>query len=158
MSNRMDPNAIDAVGLVPLERVRTKLAALWMIGGSSIVGMLVIQSLLGRYGDKVQDAWGWLLPTLMPTLTMILAVLGYSALSHTMSGIVVRRDFFTLAFWLSAFYLFLIIITIIIQPFAVSSRDEAIGLMRMSNLWLGPLQGLVSSVLGVLFVTKQKRH
>ncbi len=106
MSRSIDPNP--TVGLVPLERVRTKLAALWMVGGSLIVGILVVQSLLGRYGDKVQDVWGWLLPTLMPTLAMILAVLGYSALSRAMSGIVVRRDFFTVAFWLSGFYLFLI--------------------------------------------------
>lgn len=30
-------------------------------------------------------------------------------------------------------------------------------LMHTSNLWLGPLQGLVASALGVLLVTKQPK-
>lgn len=149
------PSQADAE-LVPLERVRTRMASLWLIGGLLILFVLVFQSLMGRYGGKVAEVWGWLLPTLMPTLTMILTVLGYSALSAALSGVIVRRDFFTIAFWLSAFYLTLVALTILIQPWAATTPDEALALMQMSNLWLGPMQGLVSAVLGVLFVTRQK--
>src|SRR3954447_9850431 len=42
-----------------------------------------------------------------------------------------------------------LMLTILIQPFASKTPAEAVGLMRTSNLWLGPLQGLVASALGV---------
>jgi len=114
---------------------------------------VVLQSLFGRFGDKTQEAWGWLLPTIIPSLGMIITVLGYTALNTETLASVVRATFFRIATWLSVFYLFLIVLTIVIQP--LTARDP-LDLMRMSNLWLGPCQGLVASALGVLFVSKQQ--
>ena len=141
--------------MLSLDRVRALLATLWLGLGSLIFIIVVVQSLLGKFGANAQNAWGWLLPTLMPTLTMIITVLGYTALNATFSNSVVRRSFFWVAFFLSAMYLVLILIPILIQPFVPSS--DPIELMRTSNLWLGPFQGLVASALGVLFVSKEKR-
>ncbi len=143
--------------LISLDAVRVRLTVVWLIGGLSVLIILVVQSLLGAYGSLTQEAWGWFLPTLMPTLGMIITVLTYTALDPLSSGSVVRRTFFWIAFSLSAVYLLLVSLTIFIQPFAASSPDERIALMRTSNLWLGPVQGLVASALGVLFVSKQKR-
>jgi hypothetical protein len=143
-------------GLMGLDAARSRLALVWLTGASLVLLILVLQSLFGKYGDKVQEAWGWLLPTLMPTLGMIIAVLGYSALDPNLSAAVVRRAFFQVAFWLSSFYLLLISLTLLLQPFVGADVDKAIGMMRMSNLWLGPIQGLVASALGVLFVSKRK--
>jgi hypothetical protein len=145
---------LSADQLVPIDHVRTRLAFLWLGAAALIVLTLVIQSLRLVYGPAVQEVWGWILPTLMPTLGMIVSVLGYTALDPAMSGIVVRKSFFTLAFWLSTSYLTLVLVTILIQPFSPASPVE---LMRMSNLWLGPFQGLVASALGVLFVSKRQR-
>jgi hypothetical protein len=140
--------------LVPLDHVRTRLAILWLGTAGAIVLTLVIQSLRQVYGTSVQEVWGWILPTLMPTLGLIVTVLGYTALDRRVIETVVRRSFFVLAFWLSASYLFLVLLTILIQPFTAA---DPVGLMRMSNLWLGPFQGLVASALGVLFVSKRRR-
>jgi hypothetical protein len=140
--------------LVPLDHVRSRLAILWLGTAGAIILTLVIQSLRQVYGTSVQEVWGWILPTLMPTLGLIVTVLGYTALDRKVIETVVRRSFFVLAFWLSASYLFLILLTILIQPFTAA---DPVGLMRMSNLWLGPFQGLVASALGVLFVSKQRR-
>ncbi len=140
-----------------LDSVRTRLAALWLGGSALVLVILVLQSLLGRYGEKVQDVWGWALPTLMPTLGMTVAGLGYTALDPTMSETVVRRSFFNVAFWLSALYLALILLTVLIQPFVGADSQQALQMMRVSNLWLGPIQGLVASALGVLFVSKRKQ-
>src|SRR5262249_51538253 len=115
--------------------------------------IVVLQSLLGRFGDKTQEAWAWLLPTIMPTLGMIITVLGYTALDPTLSTSVVKKSFFRVTVALSALYLFLILLTILIAPVADAGPIE---LMRISNLWLGPFQGLVASALGVLFVSKQQ--
>jgi hypothetical protein len=143
--------------LISLDSVRSRLAAVWLIGGCFIILLVVVQALLGRYEDKPQEAFGWLLPTIMPTLGMIVAVLGYTALDPLLSQSVVRRTFFRVAFWLSTVYLVLVLLTVAIQPLAAADAKKALDLMRMSNLWLGPFQGLVASALGVLFVSKKER-
>lgn len=142
--------------LIPLDRVRIRMAVLWLGLGGAIVFIVVLQTLLGKFGADAQKAWGWLLPTIMPTLGMIITVLGYTALDPKFSNSVVRTSFFWAAFFLSGIYLLLILTTILIQPFV--PKTDPIELMHTSNLWLGPLQGLVASALGVLFVSKQKKN
>jgi len=140
---------------VPLDQVRSRLAWIWLAGGGLIVIILVLQSLLGRFQGTVQEVWGWALPTIVPTLGMIVSVLGYTALDPSQSKIEVRQDFYKLSWVLSLAYLFLVSLTILMQPL---TPYEPIQLMRMSNLWLGPAQGLVASALGVLFVSKKQRR
>jgi len=140
--------------LVPMDRARNRLATLWLSAAALIFATLSIQSLRLVYGASVQEVWGWILPTLMPTLGMIVTVLGYTAVDEELSKAVVRRSFLAVAFWLSFCYLLLILMTIAMQPL---SPANPVDLMRMSNLWLGPFQGLVASALGVLFVTKRQR-
>jgi hypothetical protein len=135
--------------VIPLDTVRAGLATIWFVGALATTLILVLQSLLGKFGDEVQEAWGWLLPTIMPTLGMILAVLSYTALNPAALDAVVRRSFYRIAKWLSIFYLGLVALTLLIQPFSTKGPLE---LVRMSNLWLGPMQGLVGTSLGVLFV------
>jgi cytochrome bd-type quinol oxidase subunit 2 len=93
----------------------------------------------------------------MPTLTLIITALGYTALDPSRSKTVVRKDFVRLAQWLSIVYLVLVAMTILIGPVAAKDGPGMVKLMHMSNLWLGPFQGLVASAIGVLFVTKQKQ-
>jgi hypothetical protein len=157
----MGPNSvhapIDASELVSLDVVRVRLGRVWLIGAGVILILLVIQSLLHVYGDLTQEAWGWFLPTIMPTLGMIITVWTYTALDPLSSGSVVRRAFVQIAVWLSVIYLVLVLLTIVMQPFGARTAADRVGLMRTSNLWLGPVQGLVASALGVLFVSKQKK-
>jgi hypothetical protein len=79
-------------------------------------------------------------------------VLTYTALEPRLLDSTVRRSFFQIAFGFSAFYLLLILLTLAIQPF---TQTGPLQLMRLSNLWLGPVQGLVASAIGVLFVSKK---
>jgi hypothetical protein len=148
---------VATVEVISLDFVRTRLATVWLAGAGMVVLIVVLQSLLGRFGARTQDAWGWLLPTIMPTLGMIVTVLGYTALDPTLSTSVVRKAFFRVAFNLSISYLALVALTVLIGPFAKADGAGMIDLMQTSNLWLGPFQGLVASALGVLFVTKQKK-
>ena len=147
-------------GLQALDSVRTKLAVVWFGGACLILLLVILQTLNGRYGDHAQEAWTWLMPNLMPTMVTILAGLGYTALDPHRSHAVVRSSFYLLSFWMSFFYLALVLLTIMIAP----TRPEgvtgkgAVELMHTANLWLGPLQGLVATALGVLFASKQKRQ
>jgi hypothetical protein len=146
---------LDRAATIGLDQVRSQLAWLWLCGAGLIVVMLVVQSLLGKFGTNVQEVWGWALPNLVPTLGMIITVLGYTALDPEQSKREVRADFYRIAFVLSLAYLFLLLLTIVLQPL---TPYEPIQLMRMANLWLGPSQGLVASALGVLFVSKKPRR
>jgi uncharacterized integral membrane protein len=138
---------------VPLDAARSRLAWVWFIGTAFVLVLVIIQSLMNRYGSRTQEAWEWLLPTIMPTLGMILSGLICTALDPLSSEVFVRRSFVRVALWLSGFYQALILLTILSQPF---TDLDPIDLMHRSNLWLGPIQGLVGAAIGVLFVSKQK--
>ena len=142
--------------VIPMDSVRNRLATVWLAGAGLVVIVVVLESLLDRFDDKTQDAWGWLLPTIMPTLGLIITVLGYTALDPVFSSSVVRKTFFRIAMVLSIAYLGLVALTVLIAPFAVTTGAEMVNLMHTSNLWLGPGQSLVASALGVLFVTKRE--
>jgi predicted permease len=145
----------------PLDDVRDRIAKIWLIGAGLIFIILVLQSLLHVYKDATQDltqdVWGWFLPTLLPSLALIVTVLTYTALDPLTTGSVVRKSFLQIATWLSIIYLLMVLLTIAIQPFSSKGPAESVALMRTSNLWLGPFQGLVASALGALFVSKEKR-
>jgi hypothetical protein len=100
-----------------LDAVRSRLAVLWLTLGCFIFLIVVVQFLLNNFGSDTQKARGWLLPTIMPTLGMIISVLGYTALDPNTSTSVVRKSFFWVALFLSGIDLRLILITILIHPF-----------------------------------------
>ena len=138
---------------LPLAEARLGLARLWFSGSGLFALILIAQSIAGKYEKEVQEVWGWALPTILPTLSLILAVLGASALKTEQEQIKVQRTFYSIALWLSAGYLGLILVTLLIEPLTVLS---ALSLYKLSNLWLGPFQGLVTSSIGVLFFTREK--
>ena len=152
--------ALDPRQLIPLDNVRNRLAWIWIIGFCLIVVIMVVQSLLNVYkdstADMTQEAWSWLLPTLMPSVGLIITVLTYTALDPLMTGSVVRKSFVPIAVGISIFYLVLVLLTILAQPISAHSPKEAVAAMHTSNLWLGPIQGLVASAIGVLFASKEK--
>jgi hypothetical protein len=151
----MDPatQSATAVAGVPLSRARSRLAAQWLIGAGIIFLLLILQSVFGKYHDKAQQVWSWALPSLMPTLTLIISVLGANALEPQDEGGYVRKSFYRLAMLLSAAYLILILFTILIEPFTTFDSAQ---LLNLSNLWLGPFQGFVASAIGLLFFTKKR--
>jgi len=139
---------------ISLKTCKKRLAALWFTMGPIIVLLLVVISLLGKkLGDKADEAWGWFLPTVMPTLSLIIGVLVVDATDPQKTEKKVDRFLFWLAFDLSFFYLAIVVLTILIQPFTGSTLLD---LMKASNLWLGPVQGLVAAVLGAFFIKGER--
>lgn len=128
---------------------RKWLATIWLLGGAFLFALFIVQSVSGKYDPRVQDAWGWLLPTIMPTLSLIIGVLAANAVSPKPQGGQVDRYIFWLAMGLSVAYLAAVVFTVIAQPFVLRSPLD---LFSLSNLWLGPLQGLVAGTLGVFFI------
>lgn len=151
-----------------LTRSRWMFAGIWLGGAGLVFLILVVQSLVGRYGPQSEDAWAWYLPTVMPTLSLIIGVLATdfrvaasaAAAATTTTGTpaaspdanilpVAARGLLWLGVALSVFYLLLVAVTILAQPFL--QGVSPIELMHRSNLWLGPLQGLTAGVLAAFF-------
>ena len=130
---------------------KRQLAIAWFIGGGLIFSVLLIQTLLGHYGDKANEAWAWFLPSIVPTLSLIISgVVASGLLGRDLETRTVDRFAFQLSFVFSICYLIAVSLTIFISPFLTLPPLE---LMKMSNFWLAPMQGFVSAALAVLFVS-----
>jgi beta-lactamase regulating signal transducer with metallopeptidase domain len=152
-----------------LTKSKWMFASIWLVGAGLVFLILVVQSLVGRYGAQSEAAWAWYLPTVMPTLSLIIGVLATdfriaatanatAAASATAATTiptdakilpVSARGLLWLGVGLSVFYLLLVAVTILAQPFL--QDVSPIELMHRSNLWLGPLQGLTAGVLAAFF-------
>jgi hypothetical protein len=148
--------------MVSLEQARWTLGKVWFIGAALIAAVLIIQSLAGAHEGRVQGVWGWALPNIMPTLSLMIGVFAAAALQeHVESDSMrVRRPFFRLAVGLSVFHLVVVSATIVAEPFlgTIAGSDASpMTLFDMSNLWLGPLQGMVAAVIGAMFFSKTSK-
>lgn len=135
-----------------LTRSKWLFAGVWLGGAGLVFLILVGQSLVGRYGSQSQEAWAWYLPTVMPTLSLIIGVLVSdfrNANADTQPLPVSAKGLLWLGVALSVFYLLLVAVTILAQPFL--QDVSPIELMHRSNLWLGPLQGITAGVLAAFF-------
>lgn len=130
---------------------QTRLAAIWLGGGGVLFVVVLVQSLAGKYGEQTGVAWSWLLPALIPTISLIVGAVAYDAVKSK-TETTVDRMAFRVAGGLSVFYLLLLTTTLLAEPLTRSSPLE---LLEMSKLWLGPVQGLVGLSLGAFFVSRE---
>ncbi len=139
---------------IPVANTKKQLTIIWFTGSAIIFALLLLQTFFGKYGAEVKDAWGLMLPTFMPALALIIGTLvaDSTASDNSEETVTVDRFFFRLSFFLSTAYLLTVILTILLSPFSQLSLLE---LIKLSNLWLAPFQGLVTASLGAFFVSKK---
>ena len=128
-----------------------RLAGIWVIGAAMISVLLIVQTMGGKYGTQYAKAWAWFLPTILPTLSIILGSVAHEARKEQ-TDTTASRIAFQLALGMSLFYLVLVLSTLLLQPFSSFSPLE---LMTVSHFWLGPVQGLVDIMLGVFFASRE---
>ena len=130
---------------------KKRLAIVWFAGTGVPFAIMLVQSLVGFYGEQAAEAWSWFLPSVAPTLTLIVGVLVSDALGKSEPRSNVDRFIFRLSLGLSLVYLVTVSLTILIAPLAAMSP---FALMKLSQLWLVPFQALVSAALGAFFVNR----
>jgi hypothetical protein len=132
------------------------LAGTWFVGAGLCFVVLVGQSQVGLYDSDTAAVWGWFLPTVMPTLSLIVGSLVADYRKVRVRASERAKSEAGPVFWLgvalSAFYLLLLGTTIAMASIQVEAAP--LGLMQRSNLWLGPLQGLCVAALGFFFQSK----
>ncbi len=133
---------------------KKRLALLWFTGAGILFLIMLIQTFMNHYGPDVNEAWGWLLTNIMPTLSLIIGVLVSDAMGKGVKVQSIDAFLFKLTYGLSLLYLSSVLLHILFQPI---SPTEPLEMMRLSNLWLGPFQGLVSASLGAFFIASEKK-
>ena len=147
MAKRKTPDRI------PLDTARNNLTVVWFVGAALSFILLAAQSILGKFETSLQEVWGWYTPTVFPTSALILGVIGATALQPGYDKRVVRTFFFKLSRALSAFYLLILLLTMLLAPF---SPLQGMELFTVSNYWLSPIQSLVVAAITVLFTSHER--
>lgn len=140
-----------------LRSARLQLAQIWFPSAGALFLILVIQSFMLVHGDEVQQVFSWALPNFLPTVSLMVSVFAQDALAgdeQEVDKVFVRSSFLIIAKWLSLFYVVLLFITV----FAASVTGERpLNTLEMSNIFLGPIQGLLVGALGVLFFVREEQ-
>jgi hypothetical protein len=143
---------------------KKRLSILWLSIFTILFAIVFVQSLLGTFDEKDQNGnlvsrnkelWSWFLPTILPTITMMIAVFVSDAMGIAQKVNFVDRFFFRLTFFLSCLYLFMILITMVTAQWASQWPIET---LKSSNLWLGPLQALAAGSLVIFFRLKESKE
>ena len=141
---------------ITAKQAQRRLAYLWFIGAALPFLLVVLQSLVGsKYGDRSREVWEWLLPTILPTSSLILSVLVVDAHQRSNGRRRIGRLLYNLAFWLAGIYLLIVNAHLVFMP-PVDPTGEAVGgleTLSASTIYLGPLQGLVTAAFGAFFVS-----
>jgi len=141
------------ISTVNVSSARNRLAGLWFLVSGILFIVLFIQTLGGYYGDRVQEAWGWLLPLLLPTLSLIIGVFVADPLNKVLESARTSRFVYRLALCLSSVYLLALLVVALVGQL---TKLAPLDLMKVSSLGLGPLGGLVTAAVGIFFVKKGK--
>jgi len=133
-----------------MKHAKRGLATLWFIASGALLLLMIVESNFDHFEGAETEAFGWFFPTVLPTLSLIVGVLVADALGRDSGLKRVDRYMFRLAIGISAAYLFSVGISLFMSPFV--PKRPAIELLRRSNLWLGPMKGVVSAILALFFL------
>ncbi len=137
-----------------IQTAKKKLALIWFLIGGLLFIVMFLQTLFNYYDDKTKDAWSWFLPTVMPTLSLMIGVFITEESEGNIQDKPVSSFLYRLSFTLSIVYLVMVSLVILAKP--LLPIQDPFEVMKISSLGLGPLQGLVVACIGVFFVRKPK--
>ncbi|MDA1055923.1 MAG: hypothetical protein O3C40_36520 [Planctomycetota bacterium] len=118
--------------LIPIAEARSRLSLVWFVGAGLIFLTLLGASFGNVFAGQLQEVWSASLPTVLPIVSLILSVLGASAIvarrtddpeeGDAKGETFVRRDFYRLTFGLSIGYLLLILVSFFAHPFVTAAK------------------------------------
>ena len=145
---------------IPTNTCRRKLAILWFSASGVLYLILFVQVQLGHWGNDTGRVMAWMLPSLTPTLSLILGVFVADAVrspgeASQQGAVNAEPFFFRLTFSISSVYLASLLLIILLQPESPTNVEL---LITQNNLWLVPFQALVVASMGAFFVSQKKPH
>ena len=123
--------------------------------------VLIGQSMSDYYVDIsgrviTPEAWSWFLPNVFPTLSLMIGVAVSEFGSEIASEKHIDPFLYRLALWLSVAYFLVLMAELFLQPFFCVDQLP-IDFLKKSNLWLGPMQSIVTGALGFFFAKTERK-
>lgn len=134
---------------------KRRLLILWLgIGGASLL-LLLVRTLVGAYAPDENTIWGWFLPNIVPTLSLMIGVIVMDDVRRRNQKADAEEApasgfLFMLSYWMSAVYLSLMLALILYEAFAATGPTMA-ELTSQTGYLMGPFQGLIAASLGAFF-------
>lgn len=138
---------------VSMLKSQMQLMIVWVTGGVILLLVAWLQIIFGHYGENGSDVIAWLLPSIIPTVSLVAGVWANNVINKTRSTQKVERKTYRVVLAISLFYLVFIALIFAIQPMVARPPLEVI---KDSALILSPLQGVVSVFLGIFFTQESK--
>jgi hypothetical protein len=129
-------------------KVQTRLMIVWAVGCGLLLLIVWLQIINGHYADNGQDVIEWLLPSIVPTLSLVTGVWANNALKKPQSKKQVSKGTYQAVLAVSIFYLVFIGLVFAIQPMVALTPIEVV---KDSSLILAPLQGVMCAFIGIFF-------
>ncbi len=141
---------------VVVQDCKKRLLVIWLLCTGILSIVLIVQCMFGFYIDyktKIDhssEAWNWLLPNVVPTLSIMIGIAVKEFGGNTGSTKRIDPFLYRLALWLSVSY-FLVLMAIPFSSPALPDNIQLIDVYKTSMLWISPFQGIVSGALGFFF-------
>ncbi len=126
------------------------LTILWWTWGLALVAYAAALSQNSVLFPEPAQVWSWFVPNIFPTMTLVGAA-AYGGRKFPVRVGEGATALFIIAIAASLLYLFLVTQALINSQVATGPIES----LRTASLWLGPTQGLVTSLLGFFFVSDQ---
>jgi hypothetical protein len=143
-----------------MQRARWGLALIWFpAAGLFFLCLVLVSYLHPALAAERQRLWGWGLPNIIPTLSLMISVFAAGAVGQNKNADpFVQKGFYLLSMGISSFYFIIIFILLAIMPVVTFGEPDSVLIenLESSSIFLGPLQGLVAGSIGVLFFSKKE--
>ena len=145
---------------ISLETARTKLISIWLSGAGLALLLLIFQTLNKTFEKTTetdlesfaQQVWGWFIPLLFPTLSLMLGSLAIKASTEADDSIIVNKKTYRICLSISIVYLLILLFHIYFWP--LFNYKDPMKLFATANFYLGPLQGITVMLISMLFNKK----
>lgn len=134
---------------IGMREVRKLLVWIWGVGflaNFALFALLTVKTFVGY----ANPAWGWFLPTILPTLGLALSASTWREKPTSKS---VSRWTAGLAVVVSVIYLGLVLLVTVMWAWA---NVPPLTWFATCGLWLGPAQGITGAVLGRFFIVQRQ--
>jgi hypothetical protein len=136
--------------IVTFGRAKAVLSYLWITAFVILCAIISLQTLFGKFGsgDDWDTGFGWFFSLTIPSLSLMLTVWGLQQTAEDKKEVTSSHVLWA-AIAFSAFYLACMLALLLLHPFAELPLQTQ---LRHSAWYLAILQGIVTALLGRLFI------
>ncbi|HEX9106602.1 MAG TPA: hypothetical protein VF832_05230 [Longimicrobiales bacterium] len=136
---------------LPVRACQHKLLILWCVMSALALVVVMIQTASGGvYASHASEVFDWLLPTLVPTLSLMVGTVVADARAAD-SGASVDAFTYRFVFWVSVAYLLLVMLALLMN----AQSPDPVGALRTLGKIVSGLYTVVGISLGAFFVTRK---